>query len=98
MPNMPISSRHERARIGGDQVETKFLRKAQVAARYGINVRSVERWEKDGRLPAPMYRGRIPLWRESGLDAADRAAMAAPRSKATKPAAKPETATAAEVA
>jgi predicted DNA-binding transcriptional regulator AlpA len=59
-------------------METRFLRKAQVAGRYGINVRSLERWLKDGRLPSPMYRGRIPLWRESDLDAADRAAMAAP--------------------
>jgi predicted DNA-binding transcriptional regulator AlpA len=63
------------------EAQTRFLRKAQVALRYGINVRSLERWVKDGRLPAPIYHNRFPLWRESDLDAADRAAMTAPRPK-----------------
>lgn len=60
---------------------TQFLRKAAVAARYGITQRSLERWTKDGRLPCPTYRGKIPLWREADLDASDRAATAAPRPK-----------------
>jgi predicted DNA-binding transcriptional regulator AlpA len=62
-------------------VETQFLRKAQVAARYGINVRSLERWVKDGTLPRPLYHSRFPLWRESDLDDYDRAATAEPRPK-----------------
>jgi predicted DNA-binding transcriptional regulator AlpA len=62
-------------------METRFLRKAQVAARYGINVRSLERWVRDKRLPQPIYHNRFPLWRESDLDACDRAATAAPRPK-----------------
>jgi predicted site-specific integrase-resolvase len=62
-------------------VDTLFLRKAKVAARYGINVRSVERWVKEGLLPRPLYHSRFPLWRESDLDAFDRAAAAAPRAK-----------------
>jgi hypothetical protein len=60
-------------------METRFLRKAQVAARYGVNIRTVERMTIDGRLPAPTHRGRFPLWRESDLDASDRAAAHLPR-------------------
>lgn len=56
----------------------QFLRKRQVANRYCIHERSVDRWIKDGRLPPPQYRGIIPLWDEDRLDAADRAAMARP--------------------
>jgi predicted site-specific integrase-resolvase len=51
----------------------KFFRKAQVAERYGVDERTVDRWKLDGRLPAPHhYRGRIPLWDEAELDALDR--------------------------
>ena len=60
-------------------METRFLRKAQVAARYGVNIRTVERMTIDGRLPAPTHRGRFPLWRESDLDASNRAAAHLPR-------------------
>jgi hypothetical protein len=48
-----------------------FLRKQQVGARYGIDVRSVDRWSADGRLPLPVYRGRIPLWDQDELDVRD---------------------------
>jgi predicted DNA-binding transcriptional regulator AlpA len=54
----------------------KYLRTAGVAERYSIDERSVPRWVADGRLPRPMYRGRIPLWAEDELDALDRAATA----------------------
>lgn len=60
---------------------TKFLRKRAVADRYGITDRTVERMVDDGRLPAPIYRGRMPLWRKSELDKSDRAAALAPRQK-----------------
>ena len=60
----------------------RFLRKSAVALRYGgITPRSVERMVCDGRLPAPHYRGRFPLWDEDELDASDRAAALAPRPK-----------------
>jgi predicted site-specific integrase-resolvase len=51
-----------------------FLRKQQVGQRYGIDVRSVDRWSGDGRLPAPTYRGKIPLWDQDELDVRDRQA------------------------
>jgi predicted DNA-binding transcriptional regulator AlpA len=71
---------------------TQFLRKAAVAARYGITQRTLERWVKDARLPQPTYRGKIPLWREADLEANDRAAAAAPRPKRDDAAAKTEAA------
>jgi len=52
----------------------QYLRKSQVAARYGIDPRSVDRMKLDGRLPAPIYRGRMPLWDCTELDASDRRA------------------------
>jgi hypothetical protein len=55
----------------------QYLRKARVAARYDASIRWVERAVEDGRLPAPVYRGRIPIWDESKLDEADRAALRA---------------------
>jgi predicted site-specific integrase-resolvase len=58
----------------------QFFRKSQVAARYGVDERTVDRWKLDGRLPPPRYRGRIPLWREDELDALDRRDIVAARS------------------
>ena len=57
----------------------RFLRKQGVALRYSVNTRTVERMIEDGRLPAPVYRGRIPLWDEALLDASDREAAKLPR-------------------
>jgi predicted DNA-binding transcriptional regulator AlpA len=51
-----------------------FLRKRQVAARYNIVTRTVDRWASDGRLPPPMWRGRVPLWDLDELEAGDRQA------------------------
>ena len=59
-----------------------FLRKRQVAARYNITTRSVDRWSQDGRLPAPMFRGRVPLWDLDRLEADDLAAATAARAAA----------------
>jgi hypothetical protein len=53
-----------------------FLRKQAVGQRYGIDVRSVDRWSADGRLPAPVYRGKIPIWDQDELDARDHQAAA----------------------
>ena len=64
----------------------RYARKNEVATRYGVTPRNVENMVKDGRLPAPFYHGRFPLWDPDQLDAADRAA--------TLRASKPKTVTA----
>jgi hypothetical protein len=57
-----------------------FLRKAQVAARYGgVATRTIDRWAEDGRLPPPIYRGIVPLWDLDELEAQDHAAATAAR-------------------
>ena len=55
-------------------IAKQFYRKKMVAERYGVDERTVDRMANDGRLPKPIYRGRIPLWDESELDKSDRAA------------------------
>jgi predicted site-specific integrase-resolvase len=55
-------------------VPSQFYRKRQVAERYGVDERTIDRWKLDGRLPAPHMRGTIPLWREDELDRLDRRA------------------------
>jgi predicted DNA-binding transcriptional regulator AlpA len=54
----------------------KYLRKAMVAERYSVNLRTIDRMSADGRLPPPVYlpNSRLPLWLETELDAADRRA------------------------
>jgi hypothetical protein len=54
--------------------EKRWYRKAQVADRYGVSGRTVERAVDDGRLPAPKYPlgGKIPYWDSADLDANDR--------------------------
>ena len=54
----------------------KYLRKAKVARRYDVNVRTVDRMAADGRIPPPIYLpgSRIPLWDEVELDENDRRA------------------------
>jgi predicted site-specific integrase-resolvase len=59
----------------------RLLRKAAVAERYGVDERTVDRWKLDGRLPAPHYRGRLPLWREDELEHLDRKAVVAARTR-----------------
>ena len=59
----------------------QFLRKSSVAERYDVTERTVDRWSdpNDGRLPKPVYRGKLPLWDADELDKSDRAAAAASR-------------------
>jgi hypothetical protein len=52
----------------------QFFRKAQVATRYGVDKRTVDRMKLDGRIPLPHYRGKFPLWDGAELDEFDRAA------------------------
>jgi predicted DNA-binding transcriptional regulator AlpA len=61
----------------------RYLRKAAVAARYQINVRSVERKVAAGTLPRPEYPagGRVPLWDESVLEQHERRAVTDTRAK-----------------
>jgi hypothetical protein len=58
--------------------QKRYLRKRQVAARYGdVHERSVDRWRHNGRIPQPIYLpgSRIPLWSEDALDENDRRAV-----------------------
>jgi predicted DNA-binding transcriptional regulator AlpA len=59
----------------------QYLRKQATADRYGINVRTLERWVKGGLLPRPVYFGRTPGWDCAALDKAERAALVASRAK-----------------
>jgi hypothetical protein len=59
------------------------LRKKNVAKRYQIVERSVDRWSGDGRLPAPTYFGRVPLWDEDELNECDRKFAALSRTEQT---------------
>jgi predicted DNA-binding transcriptional regulator AlpA len=56
---------------------TRYLRKIQVAERYGVTKRMVDKMVEEGRLPKPTYptSDRIPLWNEQALDDNDRAAV-----------------------
>ena len=62
----------------------RFLRLQSVAERYGVSTRTVPRMVRDGRLPPPHYRGKFPLFDEDELDASDRAAVVASRSRTTE--------------
>jgi predicted DNA-binding transcriptional regulator AlpA len=70
----------------------RYLRKRQVAARYNVDERTIDRMAKDGRLPAYIYLpgSKLPLQDEDELDQRDDAAAAARTSGKLK------TATAAE--
>jgi|GraSoiStandDraft_4_1057263.scaffolds.fasta_scaffold2918313_1 hypothetical protein len=43
-----------------------------LAGRYDVTIRTAERMVADGRLPRPdFYLGRLPIWTDETLDAAD---------------------------
>jgi hypothetical protein len=57
-----------------------YLRRLDLARRYGCTDRNIDLMVRDGRLPPPtLQRGRFPLWSEDVIDAADREAAAALR-------------------
>jgi hypothetical protein len=63
----------------------RWLRKAQVRARYGgVSNKSIERHVAAKRLPPPEYplSNRIPFWDEGRLDENDRQAALARRAPA----------------
>jgi hypothetical protein len=56
-----------------------FLRRGQVAKRYGTSTRSTYRMQEDGRLPPPdLYMGPYGLWAEESLEANERKATLRP--------------------
>jgi hypothetical protein len=55
----------------------QYLRRADVAEHYHITIRTVIRMEEDGRLPKPIYLGRVPLHDEDQLEKLERAAFTA---------------------
>jgi predicted DNA-binding transcriptional regulator AlpA len=56
----------------------QFLRKAQVAQRYQVHERTVDRMADDGRIPKPIHRGKFPLWDEAQLEEFERRAVINP--------------------
>jgi hypothetical protein len=54
--------------------EKRWYRKAQVAARYAVSGRTIERAVDDGRLPPPKYPlgAKFPYWDGDELDEHDR--------------------------
>jgi hypothetical protein len=64
----------------------RYLRKRQVALRYGVDERTVDRMTRDGRLPPYIYlRGsKLPLQDEDELDRLDDDAKAAARQPVTE--------------
>jgi hypothetical protein len=64
----------------------RYLRRHDLAERYRCTDRNIDLMVRDGRLPPPTLNyGRRPLWDESDIEAADRAATRAskPKSKTT---------------
>jgi hypothetical protein len=57
----------------GKRAEKRWYRKAQVAERYGVSGRTIERAVQDGRLPPPKYPlgDKFPYWDGDDLDAHD---------------------------
>jgi len=53
----------------------RYLRKADVAARYGLSERHIDRLAATGQLPKPIYISKFPMWSEAELAAAECAAV-----------------------
>jgi predicted DNA-binding transcriptional regulator AlpA len=51
----------------------RYFRKKQVAERYGVDPRTVDRWARERKIPPPVYMpgSILPLWQEEGLDEHD---------------------------
>jgi predicted DNA-binding transcriptional regulator AlpA len=47
----------------------QYLRRKQVAARLGIDPRTVDLWRKRGKIPAPSIMNSIPVWDSEELEA-----------------------------
>jgi predicted DNA-binding transcriptional regulator AlpA len=63
----------------------RFLRRAEVALRYGVTRRCIIQWEDSSRLPKPIYIGaRTPVHDEEVLEKMERAAMKKKRGAVVK--------------
>jgi len=52
-----------------------FLRKLQLAKRYGVSERTIDRMRRQRRIPPPdLYAGRFPLWWDETIEGNERAA------------------------
>jgi hypothetical protein len=59
----------------------RFLRKKEVALRYNVDPRTVERMVADGRIPPPdIMNGRFPGWSDETLEQAERTSLVRARS------------------
>jgi predicted DNA-binding transcriptional regulator AlpA len=56
----------------------QFLRKSQVARRYGVHERTVDRMALDNRIPRPIHKGKFPIWDETLLEEYERRAIVNP--------------------
>ena len=57
---------------------TRYLSRTEVGRRYGRCARTIQRWTKDGILPAPdLFVGEREFWSEATLDAHDRQSSSA---------------------
>lgn len=53
----------------------RYLRKADVAARYGLSERHIDRLTATGQLPKPIYISKFPMWSEARSRAPEGCAM-----------------------
>ena len=55
----------------------QYIRRRQLATRYQVTTRTIDRMIEDGRLPPPdLYNGKAPLWSDEKIEANERAAAA----------------------
>ena len=56
-----------------------FYTTDEMAARYKVNVRTIQRWAESGLLPAPVKIGGATRWRADDVAAAEAKLQPAPR-------------------
>jgi hypothetical protein len=73
----------QKKHLSGDQTsQNRWLRKQQVAARYGVCARTIDRAVANGKFPAPKFPlGDTPFWDRVDLDAHDENIAARPPPK-----------------
>jgi hypothetical protein len=50
-------------------MKTFYYRQPQLARRYAMSVRSLQRARQEGRIPAPdLYLGQFPLWSNETIE------------------------------
>jgi hypothetical protein len=51
----------------------QYFRKRQLATRYQVVTRTIDRMVRDGRLPPPdLFNGRAPLWSDTIIESNER--------------------------